>query len=139
MSTSVGASSTEPAETTDTITNCDLLAKETQATAARLYDAVSAAYLDFRRTYYHEEQPSLATTPPAHDEIHRADIALLAESTLRLVPTSVRTLPVVGGLVDHLRQVSDLNSISESERTALHNMTMAFLYGMKNGIQPWYV
>ncbi|HEX5159916.1 MAG TPA: hypothetical protein VFW17_22100 [Ktedonobacterales bacterium] len=139
MSTSVGASSAEPAETTDTITNCDLLAQETQATAARLYDAVAAAYLDFRRTYYHEEQPSLATTPPAHDEIHRADIALLAESTLRLVPTSVRTLPVVGGLVDHLRQVSDLNSISESERTALHNMTMAFLYGMKNGIQPWYV
>lgn len=126
-------------ETVDTITNRNLLAAETQAAAARLYDAVAAAYLDFRRIYYHEEQPSLATTPPAHDEIHKAEIALLAESTLRLVPAPIRTMPVVGGLVNHLQHVSDLNSISESERTALHNMTMSFLYGMKNGIQPWYV
>ena len=139
MNTSVGTPSVEPADATDTITNRDRLAEETRTAAARLYDAVAAAYLDFRRAYYHEEQPSLATTPPAHDEVHKAEIALLAESTLRLVPAPVRVLPVVGGLVDHLQRVSDLNSIAETERTALHNMTMAFLYGMKNGIQPWYV
>ena len=64
---------------------------------------------------------------------------MLAENTLRLVPKAVKTLPVVGGFVEHLQQVADLNSLSESELATLHNMTMAFLYGIKGGIQPWYV
>lgn len=123
----------------DTIAHRDLLAEETRAAAARLYDMVAAAYLGFRHTYYHEEQPSLATTPPTHGEVYKAEIALLAENTLRLMPATVTALPVVGGLIDHLQHVADLNSVAEPERTALHNMAMAFLYGMKNGIQPWYI
>ncbi|HEY1389992.1 MAG TPA: hypothetical protein VGF38_15745 [Ktedonobacterales bacterium] len=115
------------------------LAQQPSTIAAKLYDAVAEAYLQFRRTYYHEELPSLATTPPAQAEMHKAEIALLAENTLRLVPQAVKTLPVVGGFVEHLQQVADLNSLSEAELATLHNMTMAFLYGIKGGIQPWYV
>jgi len=122
-----------------TLVDRDELAKQSTAIAAKLYDVVAGAYLQFRRTYYHEDQPSLATTPPAHAEIHKAEIALLAENTLRVVPKAVKTLPVVGGFVEHLQQVADLNSLSEAELATLHNMTMAFLYGIKGGIRPWYV
>ncbi|HEV8194199.1 MAG TPA: hypothetical protein VGP82_22345 [Ktedonobacterales bacterium] len=119
--------------------NGGVLAERTREFAAGLYDAVAAEYLQFRRTYYHEEQPSLANTPHASTEIHKAEVALLAENTLHVLPNTVKTLPVVGGIMEHLQEVADLNSISETERTTLHNMTMAFLYGVKDGLQPWYV
>jgi len=123
----------------DSLPNGDQLVARTHSFATSLYDAVAAEYLQFRRTYYHEEQPSLATTPVASTEVHKAEVALLAENTLKVLPNAVKTLPVIGGIIEHLQRVADLNSISEAERSTLHNMTMAFLYGMKDGVQPWYV
>ena len=40
-----------------TLVNRDQLAEQSSTIAASLYDAVATAYLQFRRTYYHEEQP----------------------------------------------------------------------------------
>jgi hypothetical protein len=115
------------------------LSTQTRATAARVYDAVAQQYLEFRRVYYHEDHPSLATVPPAHAEIRQAEVAMVAESTLKLLPQAVTSLPVLGGLIEHLEQVANIHSISERERTSLHNMAMTFLYGVRDGIQPWYV
>lgn len=115
------------------------LAAATRTFASRVYADVAEQYLAFRRVYYHDDQPALDTLPPHHAEIHRAEIALVAENTLRLIPSAVKSVPVIGGLLEHLEQVADLHSISETERTALHNMTLAFLHGTHDGIQPWYV
>jgi hypothetical protein len=115
------------------------LAGQTAAFAAQVSAEVAQQYLEFRREYYHEEQPSLESVPPSHSEIHQAEIARLAESTLRVLPQAVKSLPVLGGLLDHLEQVANIHSLSEHDRTALHNMTMCFLYGLKGGVQPWYV
>lgn len=114
------------------------LAAETRPFASQVYADVSEHYLEFRRVYYHEDKPALDTLPPRHAEIHRAEIALLAENTLRLIPSAVKSVPVIGGLFEHLEQVADLHAISETERSALHNVTLAFLHGTQDGIQPWY-
>lgn len=114
------------------------LATATREPAKRLFTDVATAYLEFRRRFYHEEQPSLVTPPPANTEIHQAELARLAESTLRLLPQAVKTIPVVGGTLEHLQQVADLHTISERERTALHTMAIVFLRGVVDGIQPWY-
>jgi hypothetical protein len=100
---------------------------------------VAQEYLAFRREYYHEERPSLETVPPSHSEIRQAEIARVAEGTLRVLPQALKNLPVLGGLLDHLEQVANIHSLSERDRTALHNMTMCFLYGVQCSIQPWYV
>lgn len=115
------------------------LASQTQDFAAQVFAEVAQQYLAFRREYYHEEQPSLETAPPSHTEIHQAEIARVAEGTLRMLPQALKNLPVLGGLLDHLQQVASIHSLSEHDRTALHNMTMCFLYGVRGGIQPWYV
>ncbi len=117
----------------------DQLAERTSGFAAALYNEIATAYLQFRRAYYHDAQPSLATTPHASTEVSKAELALLAENTLKVLPNAVKGLPLLGGVIEHLQQVADLNSISEAERTSLHNMTMALLYGIKDGIQLWYV
>jgi hypothetical protein len=122
-----------------TIPNPSELVEQTRAFAAEIYQAVATAYLDFRRAYYHEDQPSLATVPPAHAEIRKAEIALLAEGTLRLVPQAIKSIPLVGSFLEHLEQVADMHSISEEERTSLHNTAIAFLHGVRGGIQSWYV
>lgn len=122
-----------------TVPNPSELVAQTAPFAAQTFKAVAEHYLEFRRVYYHEAQPTLSTVPPAHAEIHQAEIARLAESTLRLLPQAVKSLPLVGPLIDHLQQVADLHSISEDERSSLHNMTMSFLHGTRGGIQPWYV
>lgn len=114
------------------------LASHTRAFAGQVYEDVAERYLQFRREYYLEDHPSLDTLPPQHAEVHRAELALLAEQTLRLVPAAVKSAPVVGGLLGHLERVADIHSISEVERTALHNVTMTFLHGTRDGIQPWY-
>lgn len=119
--------------------NLDHLAEATTATATQVFAMVAERYLAFRRVYYHEEQPSLATIPPAHAGIHQGDIARAAESTLRLVPKVVKSVPLLGGFLVHLEQVANLHSITERERTALHNLTMTFLHGVTDGIQPWLV
>lgn len=115
------------------------LAAATREPVRRLFADVATAYLEFRRRFYHEEQPTLATPPPANTEIRQAELARLAESTLRLLPQAVMTIPIVGGMLEHLQQVADLHTISERERTTLHTMAMVFLRGVADGIQPWYV
>jgi hypothetical protein len=121
------------------VLNPEALVEQSQDFAAQVFKAVAEAYLGFRREYYHEAQPSLATTPPAHAEIRRSELALLADSTLRLVPGAIKSIPVVGSFLVHLEQVAEMHSISEDERTELHNLTIGFLHGIRGGIQPWYV
>ena len=99
---------------------------------------VAAEYLQFRRTYYHgSSRASRQRRCEYRGPQSRGRI--LAENTLKVLPNAVKTRPVISGIIEHLQQVADLNSISEAERSTLHNMTMAFLYGMKDGVQPWYV
>jgi hypothetical protein len=112
---------------------------ETQACAAEVSALVTQQYLTFRRNYYHEEQPSLDTPPPPQAEIRQAEIARVAETTLLMLPPVLKTLPGMGGLLAHLQQVADIHSLSEQERTVLHNMTLCFLFGTQGGVQPWYV
>ncbi len=133
------SSPTSPPATGDVAPNLSDLAEQTRAFADLTFKAVASAYLAFRQEYYHESQPSLSTLPPAHAEIRKSELALLAESTLRLTPQAITSIPLVGGFVQHLRQVADLHSISEDERTALHNLTIGFLHGIRGGVQPWYV
>lgn len=121
------------------VPNPSELVEQTQAFAAQVFKTVASEYLAFRREYYHEAQPSLATIPQANAEIRKSELALLAESTLRLVPHAIKGIPVVGGALEHLQQVADMHSISEDERTALHNLAIGFLHGLRGGIQPWYV
>jgi hypothetical protein len=108
------------------------------ASVAALRAVVISAYLAFRREYYHEAQPDLACAPSAHAEIRDAELAGVSRGVLRLVPQAVHSIPILGGLVEHLEQVADIHSISEQERSELHNMTMLFLHGIQGGIQPWY-
>ena len=119
--------------------NSDGLAEQTKAFAAQVFQAVASAYLAFRREYYHEAQPSLATIPPAHSGIRKAELALFIESILRATPQAIKSIPIVGAFLQHLEQVADMHSIAEEERTALHNLTIGFLHGVHGGIQPWYV
>ncbi len=115
------------------------LAGATQTTAQRVYAQVAERYLAFRRAYYDETNPSLATTPPATNVIHQAQIARIAESTLHAVPEAIKTIPLIGGLLEHLQQVANIHSLSAHERLILHNTTMFFLHGVRGGIQPWYL
>jgi hypothetical protein len=115
------------------------LAGATRDAAKTLFDDVSIAYLAFRRQYYHEANPTLATIPPASTEVQQAHLAQVADDTLRLIPRAIRNVPLLGGLLDHLEEVANIHSMSQRERTALHNATMLFLHGVQDGIQPWYV
>jgi hypothetical protein len=117
----------------------DSLAEQTQGWAAPIFDQVASHYLAFRRVYYHELDPRLSTAPNPHAEIRQADIARLADSSLRVLPPALRAVPLLGDLLEHLQQVANIHSISERERTALHNLTLVFLHGVRDGIQPWLV
>lgn len=119
--------------------NLSDLAEQTSAFADKIFKAVASAYLAFRREYYNEPQPSLDTLPQANAEIRKSELALLIESTMRLTPQVIKSIPLVGGFLTHLRQVADMHSIAEEERTALHTLTIGFLRGIQGGIQPWYV
>jgi hypothetical protein len=74
-----------------------------------------------------------------HAEVRHNELAVLAENTLRLVTPAVRSLPILGGLLEHLEEVVNIHTISETERTDLHNLTVTFLYGIQGGIQPWFM
>lgn len=126
---------TQPAHITDPAA----LRAQTQTFADEAYRVVGAAYLEFRRTFYHDPNPSLATQPQASDEVQRTESARIAHTTLGALPGEVRSLPLVNDLVRHLQKMIDIQSLTEIERTQLHNMTMAFLYGVKGGVQAWYV
>jgi hypothetical protein len=119
--------------------NSNELVEQTRDYAAQVFEAVATAYLAFRREYYHETQPSLATIPLAHTEIRKAELALFVESILRATPQAIKSIPIVGAFLRHLEQVADMHSIAEEERTALHNLAIGFLHGVRGGIQPWYV
>lgn len=136
MSGSVMAAPSQPMST---VPDPQKLTAQTRNFAADVFEEVAEHYLAFRRVYYHEEQPTLAAPPPQHAEVRQGELALLADNMLRLVPRAVKSIPLVGGLLEHLEEVANIHSISEKERTALHNMTMIFLYGVKEGVQPWYV
>ena len=69
----------------------------------------------------------------------RRNSRYLAESTLRVTPQAIKSIPIVGAVVQHLEQVADMHSIAEEERTALHNLAIGFLHGVRGGIQPWYM
>jgi hypothetical protein len=114
------------------------LPEQTREWAEQISALVAEHYLAFRRKFYHEDHPTLETTPPAHAEIHQAEIARLADNTLRLMPNAVKAVPVLGGLLEQLHQVANIHSMSERERSMLHNLTMSFLHGVRGGIQPWY-
>jgi hypothetical protein len=115
------------------------LARDSEAFAAIAYAEVASSYLDFRRKMYHEERPSLTTNPPAYPQLARSDLALFADNALRLLPPAVKSAPILGGLLEHLEQVADLHSLSAAKCLMLHNMAMATLSGVTDGLQGWYV
>lgn len=115
------------------------LAAQTTAVARELYDAVSGPYLNFRRIYCRESSPSLATVPPRTQESQRTEGARLAAGALRLMPKEVHAVPLARDLYDHLQWVVDIHTLTDNERIQLHNLTMVFLYGVHDGIQPWYI
>lgn len=115
------------------------LAQVTRDPAAELYAAVAREYLEFRREYYHEDTPDLSRPPSPHAEIRQGELAGVCRSVLRLVPQAVHSIPLVGGFLEHLEQVADVHSISEQERSELHNVAMLYLHGMRDGVQWWYV
>jgi hypothetical protein len=125
--------------TTATLPAGVMLAEGTREFAGQVYAAVAQEYLQFRRAYFHEEHPSLATVPPSSTEVQRTEPAKLAEGALSLVPKSVRAAPLVGGLIDHLQWEVDIHSLTERERVNLHNLAMIYLYGVEDGVQPWFV
>jgi hypothetical protein len=135
----MNASTSVPDHSVGLLPAANTSARQTPDFAATLFAEVKEAYLTFRQQYYYEEYPSLTTPPPVHADIRQSELAVLAENTLRLVPKSVQSLPLVGGLLEHLEEVANIHTISETERTALHNMTVTFLYGIQGGIQPWYL
>ncbi len=122
-----------------TVPNPNELARDSEAFAATAYADVASNYLDFRRKIYHEERPSLTTNPPTNPQLARSELALFADNALRLLPQTVKSTPILGGLLEHLEQVADLHSLSAAKCNMLHNMAMATLYGVTDGLQAWYV
>ena len=130
-----------PAEFTEaaTVPDPNELARDSEAFAATAYAEVTSSYLDFRRKVYHEERPSLTTNPPEYPQLARSELALFADNALRLLPPEVKSAPILGGLLEHLEQEADLHSLSAAKSLMLHNMAMATLSGMTDGLQAWYV
>jgi hypothetical protein len=112
---------------------------QTGPAGSPITERVIAAYLQFRRDYYHDQQPSLSTPPPSHNGVQQAEAAQVADRMLRLIPGAIKAIPGFGGMLVHLEQVVNIHSMSEAERTELHNATMFFLHGVGQGIQPWYL
>jgi len=121
------------------VPNPQQLYEQTRDTAARIYNAVAEQYIQFRRQYFGEVQPSLAVAPAQTDVIQQTEAGKIADRALRLMPRAVRELPLIRELMDHLQWEVDIHTLTGRERTGLHNMAMAFLYGTDGGIQPWYV
>jgi hypothetical protein len=115
------------------------LAERTRAAIQPTVSAVAEAYLDFRKTYYHEAAPTLDSVPQHSDEVLRSESGTIAEQTLRFVPKLIRELPLLRDMINHLQWEVDIHSLTEQERIELHNMTMVYLHGVQDGVQPWYV
>jgi hypothetical protein len=115
------------------------LVEQTRDAAARLYTAVAQQYLTFRRDYFHEPEPTLATPPPQSDAVQQTESGKIADRALRLMPHAVRDLPLIRELMDHLQWEVDIHTLTSRERISLHNIVLVFLYGTDGGIQPWFV
>jgi hypothetical protein len=133
------AAGTNASEQMPPIADPARLAEQTRDFAARLGAAVAEPYLAFRRVYYHEAAPSLATVPPRSDAVQRTETAALAQRALRVFPRETRAIPVLREMLDHLQWVVDIHSLTEHERSAIHNTAMTLLHGLQGGIQAWYV
>jgi hypothetical protein len=114
------------------------LLSATRSLASQLYNDVSTDYLQFRRTYFREQDPSLATEPPLHPSPHHDETARLAESALKATSV-VQSVPVLSDIHSHLNRVVEIHTLTEDELLMLHNVTMVFLYGTHDGLQAWYV
>ena len=121
------------------VANPAQLVAQSRAMADQLYSEVSTAYLQFRHIYFEEESPSLANDPPMHPPAHQSETARLAQGALKVIPGAVRAMPILGDLAGHLQRVVEIHTLTENELLSLHNITMVFLYGVREGIQPWYV
>ncbi len=119
--------------------NPQQLYAQSRDSAARMYTAVAQQYLEFRRHFFGDPNPSLSTAPPSSDAIQQTETGKIANRALNLMPHAVRELPLVRELMDHLQWEVDIHTLTARERTALHNLAMVFLYGTDGGIQAWYV
>lgn len=115
------------------------LAAQTADFAAQMTQVVSAQYLQFRRDYYHDPNPSLATLPPHMSHTHQTEGAKIASQALRVMPREAFAIPFARDLLNQLQWEVDIHTLTERECIALHNLSMAFLYGVQGGIQPWFV
>jgi hypothetical protein len=115
------------------------LTQQTRDFGGRAAATMAQAYLEFRRTYYNESNPTLDSVPPQNNEIRRTQAGAIAERTLSLIPRAFRQLPLIRDIFNHLQWEVDIHSLTEQERIELHNLAMVFLHGVKDGIQPWYV
>ncbi|MBA3826344.1 MAG: hypothetical protein H0X24_20895 [Ktedonobacterales bacterium] len=111
----------------------------TRPLASQLYGDISTDYLQFRRTYFREQNPTLATEPPLHPSPHHDETARLAETALKAIPGVVQSVPLLGDIYGHLHRVVNIHTLTENELLMLHNVTMVFLYGTRDGLQAWYV
>jgi hypothetical protein len=123
----------------DVVTNPEDLAVATRPFAARVFDLVSREYLNYRRVFHHDANPSLDTPPPESSESQQTEGARLAHGALRIMPREAHAVPLVRDLIDHLQWVVDIHTLTQHERTQLHNLTMVFLHGVTDGVQAWYV
>jgi hypothetical protein len=121
------------------VPNGPQLIEQTRAVAAQLYSAVGDQYLAFRRQHFRDPNPSLATLPPQSNDVQQTEGAKIAAGTLRIVPQEIRRVPILRDILDHLQWEVDINTLTERERLELHNLTMTFLYGITDGVQPWFV
>jgi len=122
-----------------TVPNGATLFAQTHDFAAQVFAHVSEEYLDFRRKQYHEADPSLTTVPPKLDHSDQTAAGKVAEQALRFTPKEVRIIPFVHDLLDTLQWTVDINTLTDRERTSLHNISMIFLNGVNGGVHPWFV
>ena len=118
------------------------LADQTRDFAAQVRASVLDVYLEFRRTYYHESDPSLEVPPPKSNEVQRNERAVIAHEMLRalqLLPREIQAIVLIRDLLDQLQWETDIHTLTENERTTLHNIAHVFLHGVNGGVQPWYV
>ncbi|GEM_PF-2804747 len=128
-----------PAPQVPTVPDPARLFRETHDFAERVFQQVAQEYLEFRRKQYHEDNPSLTTIPPRTEHAEQTMSGRIAEQALRLIPKEVRVIPFVHDLLDTLQWTVDINTLTDRERTELHNMTMIFLNGVQGGVRAWYV
>src|SRR5207302_4209553 len=108
------------------------LAGQTRDFAARIRAAVLDVYLEFRRTYYHESDPSVEVQPPHSNEVKRNERAVIAHEMLRalqLLPREIQAIVLIRDLLDQLQWETDIHTLTENERSTLHNIAHIFLHG----------